>query len=98
MKKIISVLAVSAFLIPCVTAITLQYYYALNRPESAQIETGRTVPIMIREGHVSQTVYITSAEASRLNAMFALTIVGAGIFASYVIVRLVKGKRDSANL
>jgi hypothetical protein len=102
MKKIIPTLAVSAFLIPFITMIGLTDYYSWNRPESAQPELARTVPIKITHGREiahervhDQIVYVTSTEANCLHVMYALTAVGAGIFACYIIVGVVKAKRGS---
>jgi hypothetical protein len=100
MKKIIPTLAVSAFLIPFITTIILTDYYNWNGSISAQVEIGKTVPIQLTyaRGGYKKIVYVTSAEAKWLHVTYALTAIGAGIFACFVIIGVIKAKRDSGAL
>jgi hypothetical protein len=103
-KKIITMFAILMLLIPFCLMEGLTDYYSVNRPESAQPEMARIIPIQITHGRGiangrhDQTVYVTSIEAKWLHAMYALNAIGIGIFACYVIVRVVKAKRDSGDL
>jgi len=95
MGKFVRALAIIALFIPFNVMLVLKQYYTWNNPSSPQVATGEIVPVQVNYG---RTVYVTTTEANWLHVVYTLTAIGVTFFSCYVIVRVVKGKRGSANL